>query len=47
MEDKEYHKTLQHLQAQLEKVHEQINSLDLVGIKKKLEDYEHMINTIH
>ncbi len=43
MEDKEYEKTLQHLQAQLEKAHEQRKSLDLVSIKKKLEDYEHML----
>ncbi len=44
MEDeKEYQKTLQHLQAQLEKAHEQKKSLNLVGIKKGLKDYEQML----
>ncbi len=43
MEDKEYWKTLQNLQAQLEKAHEQRKSLDPIGIKKRLEDYEHML----
>jgi pyrimidine operon attenuation protein/uracil phosphoribosyltransferase len=41
MEDKKkYMRTLQHLQAQLERAHEQKKNLDLVGIKKRLEDYE-------
>ncbi len=40
---KEYQRTLQHLQAQLEKVKEQKKSLDLVAIKKRLEDYEQML----
>ncbi len=44
MEDKkEYHITLQHLQAQLERAHEQRKSLDPASIKKKLEDYEQML----
>ncbi len=44
MEDKkEYHKILQHLQAQLERAKEQKKSLDLIGIKKKLEDYEQVL----
>ncbi len=44
MEDKkEYQKTLQHLQAQLERAQEQKKSFDLVGIKKRLEDYEQML----
>ncbi len=43
MEDKEYQRILQHLQAQLQRAHEQKKSLDLVGIKKKLEDYEQML----
>ncbi len=39
MEDKkEYHRTLQHLQAQLERAQEQRKSLDPVSIKKKLKD---------
>ncbi len=44
MEDKkEYQKTLQHMQAQLERAHEQKKSLDLAGIKKKLKDYGQML----
>ncbi len=44
MEDKkEYQRTLQHLQAQLERAQEQRKSLDLIGIKKKVEDYEQML----
>ncbi len=44
MEDKkEYHKTLRHLQAQLERAKEQNKSLDLIGIKKRLEDYEQVL----
>ncbi len=44
MEDKKEHqRTLQHLQAQLERAHEQKKSLDLAGIKKRLQDYERML----
>ncbi len=44
MEDnKEYQKTLQHLQAQLERAQEQGKSLDPISIKKRLEDYEQML----
>ncbi len=43
MEDKEYKRNLQHLQAQLEMAQEQRKSLDLVGVKKRLEDYEQML----
>ncbi len=43
MEDKEYHKTLQHLQAQLERAHQQKKNLDLADIKKRLKDYEQML----
>ncbi len=44
MEDKkEYQKTLQHPQAQLERAHKQKKSLDLASIKKRLEDYEQMM----
>ncbi len=34
---------MQHLQAQLERAHEQRKSLDPGGIKKKLKDYEQML----
>jgi hypothetical protein len=40
MEDKEYERTLQHLQAQVERAQERRKSLDPTSIKKKLEDYE-------
>ncbi len=43
MEDKEYQKTLWHLQAQLEIAHEQNKSLYPASGKKKLEDYEQML----
>ncbi len=44
MEDKkEYQRTLQHLQAQLERTHEQRKSLDPTNIKKILKDYEQML----
>jgi hypothetical protein len=44
MEDKkEYQRTLQDPQAQLERAQEQRKSLDPIGIKKRLEDYEHML----
>jgi len=44
MEDKkEYHKTLQDLQAQLKRAHEQRKCLYLDGAKKRLHDYEHML----
>jgi hypothetical protein len=43
MEDKEYQITSQQLQAQLESAQEQRKNLDLVGIKKRLEDYEYML----
>ncbi len=44
MEDKkEYQRILQHLQAQLERAQEQKKSLDPIGIKKRLEDYEQML----
>jgi hypothetical protein len=44
MEDKkEYQRTLQHLQAKLERAREYRKSLDPMGIKKKLEEYEQML----
>ncbi len=44
MEDqKEYQKPLQHPQAQLERAYKQNKSLDPTSIKKRLEDYEHML----
>ncbi len=43
MEDKEYQRNLQHLQAQLEMAQEHRKSLDPARIKKKLEDYEQML----
>ncbi len=44
MEDKkEYQKTLQHLQAQLERAQEQKKNLDPIRIKKRLKDYEQML----
>ncbi len=43
MENKEYQRTLQHLQTQLERAKEENKSLDLVDIKKRLEDYEQML----
>jgi hypothetical protein len=44
MEDKkDYQRTLQHSQAQLERVQEQRKNLDPFSIKKRLEDYEHML----
>ncbi len=43
MEDKEYQRTLQHMQTQLERAQEQKKSLDLIGIKKRLKDYEQML----
>ncbi len=42
-ERKECQKNLQHLQAQLDMEQEQRKSLDLVGVKKKLEDYEQIL----
>jgi hypothetical protein len=41
--NKEYQSNLQQLQAQLEIVNEQKMSLDLDGVKKRLEDYEQML----
>ncbi len=47
MEDKKkYQRILQHLQAQLEKAHEQRKILDPTSIKKRLEDYEQCCNII-
>ncbi len=43
MEDKEYKKNLQHLQAKLEMAQEHRKSLDPIGVKKRLDDYEHML----
>ncbi len=44
MEDKkEYQRNLQHLQAQLQMAQEQKKSLDPTGVKKRLEDYEQML----
>ncbi len=44
MEDnKECHRLLQHLQAQLEKAQEQKKNVDPTGMKKRLEDYEQML----
>ncbi len=44
MEDKkEYQRTLQHLQAQLEKAHEQRKNLDIDSIKKRLKDCQKML----
>ncbi len=42
-ENNEYQRNLQQLQAQLKITHEQRKSLDLVGVKKRLEDYEQML----
>ncbi len=41
--NKEYQNNLQQLQAQLEIINEQKMSLDLNGVKKRLEDYEQML----
>ncbi len=41
--NKAYQRNLQQLQAQLEATNEQKKSLDLVGVKKWLEDYEQML----
>ncbi len=43
MEDKEYKRTLQHLEAQLERAQEQKKNLDPIDIKKRLEDYEQIL----
>jgi hypothetical protein len=43
MEDKEYQRNLQYLQALLEMAQEQKKSLDPIGVKKRLEDYEQML----
>ncbi len=43
MENKEYQIIMQHLQAQLERAQEQKKSLDLISVKKKLKDYEQML----
>ncbi len=44
MEDKkEYQKILQHLHTQLEKAQEHKKNLDPTSIKKRLEDYEQML----
>ncbi len=44
MEDKKEHqRNLQHSQAQLEMAQEQMKSLDPAGVKKRLKDYEHML----
>ncbi len=40
---KECKRTLQYLQAQLERAHEQRKNLDPANIKKILEDYEQML----
>ncbi len=43
MEDNEYQRNLQYLQAQLEMAQEQKKSLNPIGVKKILEDYEKML----
>ncbi len=43
LEEKEYERNLQHLQAQLQMAKEQKKSLDPVGVKKRLKDYEQML----
>ncbi len=43
LEEKEYQRNLQHLQAQLEMAQEQRKSLDPTGIENKLEDYEQLL----
>ncbi len=40
LEEKEYPMNLQHLQTQLEMAQEQKKSLNAVGVKKRLRDYE-------
>ncbi len=42
LKEKEYQMNLQYLQAKLEMAQEQKNSLNLAGVKKRLEDYEQM-----
>ncbi len=43
LKEKEYQMNLQYLQAKLEMAQEQKNSLNLAGVKKRLEDYEQMM----
>ncbi len=43
MKDNEYQKNLQYLQAKLEMAQEQRKSLDPIGVKKILEDYEEIL----
>ncbi len=43
MEDKEYKRNLQPLQAQLEMAQEQKESQNPTSVKKRLEDYEWML----
>jgi hypothetical protein len=38
--NKAYQRNLQQLQAQLETTNEQMKSMDPIGVKKRLEDYE-------
>ncbi len=41
--NKEHQRNLQQLQAQIESANERKKSLDLVCVKKRLEDYDHML----
>jgi hypothetical protein len=41
--NKEHQNNLQQLQAQLEIINEKSKSLDPIGVKKMLEDYEQML----
>ncbi len=43
LKEKEYLMNLQHLQTQLEMAQEQKKSLNAVGVKKRLKDYEQML----
>ncbi len=43
MEDKEYQRNLQNLQAQLKMTWEQKKNLDPTNVKKRLEEYEQML----
>ncbi len=43
MEEKEYQRNLQQLQAQLDIAKEWKNSLDLVNVKKRMKDYEQLL----
>jgi hypothetical protein len=42
-EKKEYQRNMQYLQSKLEMAQEQTKNLNLIGVKKRLEDYEQML----